>query len=358
LPWPDGGLKQALERQDARIASALFDHVADYCGTINVRSPWGADESLTRRLFGEEANERWDGSPQLILKEVRVPQTDRNILVGGYLLSQSHVSTSWAGLTARVQNVAVEERTFFDVESDPGFRKYLTGEIFLFGDIDRSRLINIDRASFNRESDDYRGAQRFLSHEIVEFKAQQIQAPRRQKMLLRRRAEGLRDVLVGIREACEAADRWCDAAQTGPLPSSRVRLSRVSRDVTFANIFAEDSVKIRVGTTSGPDGIDVEMGSSTEDAVIAIGPWLDSPEISVSGRKYSLRVVRSPSPYPVVVRERPREIVVNLEHPALMRASRDSARLAVVLELAYLVTPAADADDLYERVLEISSHCA
>src|SRR5262249_17349028 len=142
---------------------SLIAHVSEFSGKVAVKSIWGSIPMLERRVFGEEADEQWDGDPSLICKTVPIAEADRSVVVAGYFLSQSHASPRWSGLMARVQNVAVEERTFFDVESDPGFRKYLTGEVFLFGQLDRARLINIDRASFNRESPDYRAAQRYLA---------------------------------------------------------------------------------------------------------------------------------------------------------------------------------------------------
>ena len=44
--------------------------------------------------------------------------------------------------------------------ADPGFRKYIRGEVWLLGEVDRERLINIDRSSFNRECVDYKAVQR------------------------------------------------------------------------------------------------------------------------------------------------------------------------------------------------------
>jgi len=96
-----------------------------------VRSRWSADDALTKRIYGDGVaqDERWNGTPRPILKDVVVEDGEdaRTVRVAGYLLSQVRPSVEWSGLTARVQNVAVEERTFFDLESDPGFRKYISG---------------------------------------------------------------------------------------------------------------------------------------------------------------------------------------------------------------------------------------
>src|SRR5262245_43523216 len=140
---------------------------------------------------GGSQEERWNGAPRPILEEVVVDDGDkqRAVTVAGYLLSQVRPSVDWIGLTARVQNVAVEERTFFDVESDHGFRKYIAGEVWLLGDLDRTHLINIDRTSFNREAPDYRAVARLMQGEITRFKADCVQAPQRAKVAVKRRLD-------------------------------------------------------------------------------------------------------------------------------------------------------------------------
>src|SRR5205085_4434086 len=140
--------------------------------------------------YGEDqANvEEWSGPPAPVLKTIRVPDGGRRrqIVVAGFLLNQRRANPSWSGLTTRVQNVAVEEHSFFDVTSDPGFRKYIAGEVWLLGDIDWERLINIDRSSFNRECPDYKAVQRIMERAIVEFKSHGVQRPQRQKVAVRR----------------------------------------------------------------------------------------------------------------------------------------------------------------------------
>ena len=61
----------------------------------------------------------------------------------------------------------------------PAFRKYISGEVWLLGDVDRAHLVNIDRTSFNREAPDYRAVARLMQREITRFKAECVQAPQR-----------------------------------------------------------------------------------------------------------------------------------------------------------------------------------
>jgi len=68
-----------------------------------------------------------------LLKTLRVRDggPSREITLAGFLLNQKRARAEWTGLTSRVQNVAVEAHSFFDVTSDPGFRKYISGEVWL-----------------------------------------------------------------------------------------------------------------------------------------------------------------------------------------------------------------------------------
>ena len=158
LAWQDSALSLQIERDAPDLLALIRDHTAEFCADVIVRSRWSGDEPLNKRIFGDGGSqeEEWNGTPRPIVKDVVVEDAtgSRVIRVAGYLLSQVRPSADWSGLTVRVQNVAVEERSFFDLESDPGFRKYITGEVWLLGEVDRARLINIDRASFNRESID------------------------------------------------------------------------------------------------------------------------------------------------------------------------------------------------------------
>src|SRR5262249_25963630 len=151
--------------------------------------------------------EAWLGRATPIIKRLRVADDSgrRELVILGFLLSQRQAFTSWSGLTARVQNVAVEEQTFFDVTADPGFRKYITGEVWLSGDLDREHLINIDRSTFNRECADYIVIQRFMARTILDFKAANVQRPQRQKVSVRRRLEEHRRLAARLQEIVDRA---------------------------------------------------------------------------------------------------------------------------------------------------------
>lgn len=349
LAWSDGSLRKALGAANPAVWADLEQHIAAYSGVVEVRSAWGSLTALDRRVYGEEAAEQWEGEPALIYKRLPVADTGREIVVGGYMLSQSHTSPAWAGLTARVQNVAVEERTFFEVESDPGFRKYLTGEVFIYGEIDRARLINIDRASFNRESPDYQVAQRYLAEQIVRFKAGRIQQPRRAKAVLKRRAQGVAALLVAVRSACEAAGIPNDPAFQNLSSGTRTRKLRI---VAF-----DEAVSASVETCAdlARDACDVRISPATGETLVKIGSWLEQPVVELAGSSYRVRLVEAGRIQPVIVRARPREILINLEHPALRSRAPEAVQIATILELGYLTIDRSSAEDLYDRVLEIAS---
>ncbi len=234
LRWQETRLSEQLEQVAPELVSLIRAHADEFCAEVFVRSKWSGDELLTKRIYGDGGvqEEEWNGKPRAILKDVVVDDAagSRVIRIAGYLLSQVRPSIEWSGLTARVQNVAVEERTFFDLESDPGFRKYIAGEVWLLGEADRTRLINIDRASFNRESGDYRAIARAMQAEIVKFKAECVQAPQRAKVAIKRRLDQQVALIDTARRMSAAITARSDAAEARvAFPSSNNGSIRANR---------------------------------------------------------------------------------------------------------------------------------
>src|SRR4051794_17579959 len=100
---------RVLTEQSPALIERIQRHIDEFQAAVTVISRWGTD-SLTKRVYGDSADqqEEWNGRPCPILSEVEVDSdSSRRILVAGYLLSQVRPSADWAGLTARVQNVAV-----------------------------------------------------------------------------------------------------------------------------------------------------------------------------------------------------------------------------------------------------------
>ena len=279
----------------------------------------------------------------------------RSVTVAGFFLSQKRAFTAWSGLTARVQNVAVEERTFFEVTSDPGFRKYVTGEVFLLGDIDRERLINIDRASFNRECVDYRVIQRFLGAEIVTFKASSVQRPQRRKVAVRRAIEEYRRDLDRIRQVLAQVEIDEMPRKRRGLPSSvNGRISRKATVTLEDDLLALDADLCHVDGGSD-DGYRIEIRADEEQIQIALGHQLTEPTVVVRQARYSLRFVDgAATDPPVLIKNRPREIVFNRRHPANGTARRGrNWHLSLALEIAYLLAEDRGAVEFYDRMLAL-----
>jgi hypothetical protein len=354
LGWSDGRLAVALEAVSPELVDVLREHIERWSRPIYVHSGWERDVEMLRRSFGDDGAgvEDWNGPPVPIIKTVRVPgeSRSRKVTIAGFMLNQKRALADWTGLTARVQNVAVEEHSFFDVTADPGFRKYISGEVWLLGEVDRERLINIDRSSFNRECADYKAVQRVMERAIVEFKSRSVQRPQRQKVAVRRELE---DHIRSLQAIEKVANRAVDASSDVTLPSSearralkkmhgiRERLVELETDVIVDDKYSDADLRYRLDLSA--DGLRVQA---------TLGVGLIEPSVEVGGHRYRIEYatggVDDP---PVIIRNRPRRIIFNSGHPA--HAQGDRARkysVSLALELAYL-RDSSDAAALYEQMI-------
>ena len=350
LPWPANRLTEALDAVSPEVAEALRTQADAQSAEVVLHSAWDDGVRLSRRHYGERSGigEDWTGPVYPVFKKIRVtPEggASRQIIVAGYLLSQTHASAAWSGLTARVQNVAVEEGTFFDVVADPGFRKYITGEVAFLGDVDRERLINIDRASFNRECADYLAAQRFVAEVLQRFKVRHVQQPQRLKVSARRLLQEQAQRVAGIEQVAAAASRFAGPGQG--LPSSGKRLSR----------FAERPLEARLGAlgcrVDHASVVDAQIVVDAAGVVVAEIPvdWRE-PSIEAGGKRYRVRFGDGVTDdLPVVIKNRPREIYFNENHPMLRGKAPDALGRALALEVAYLQSTGGTPDELFERLL-------
>ena len=263
--------------------------------------------------------------PRPILKDIRIDDGNgiRNSTLAGYLLSQVRPSIEWSGLTARVQNVAVEERTFFDLESDPGFRKYICGEVWLLGDFDRARLINIDRASFNRESADYEAIARAMRAELQQFKSERIQGPQRAKVSIKQRldrqiaivnAASTFGAALGFASPLEASN------STKGVPSSNNGAIKLTRARGLLEDLQELGAVVAIDSeVTGGRPYRLKIAPDGRRVLAEVRNELVHPRVEMAGATYSLRLVegRASDP-PMIVKNRPREIVLNLAHSYLV----------------------------------------
>jgi hypothetical protein len=349
LPWSDGPLLDSLRQHDSEVAAVLAEHIAGASGTVEIRSAWGDSFALTHRAYGDDGvpGEAWTARPWPFVHKtwVREHGARRRITLIGYLLSQERATPAWSGVTARVQNVAVEERTFFDLEADPGFRKYITGELFVAGDVDTTRLINIDRASFNRESPDYSTIQRFMTQAITDFKSRWVQGTQRQKVQVRRVVERHRTNIEATQAVLAAAESHA-AADCRGLPASRNGRFRSPAERDLAAQLAQ--IGAHVTRSQGAPAIRV---TDANEIAVGVDDEMLAPEVNFRGTTYRLRLVEArESDPPVMVRNRPRELVVNLANP---HVNPDRIEVAVALEVAYLVNDDGDAESLYDVLLPL-----
>jgi len=356
LPLGDSRLFRALEREDPDLVDLLRSHAEQWSVPIRVSSAYHEPTELTRRTYGDGPDEIWAGKLRPIHKTIRLvrPGERRNVVVAGFFANQKKAVPVWSGLTARVQNVAVEERTFFDVEADPGFRKYISGEVFLLGDVDTDRLININRTSFNRESKDYIAVQRFLGPEIESFKRKGIADLQRQKVDLRRAVERYRTLLAAVDTVLERATELVGQAGENGLPSSKNGTLRGSEAIDPVGHFRSVGANVTVSDEGLPTcGYRLEMPEDKSRLKLILGSNLAKPSVLVGQSGYKLVFRRGSATQPcVIVKNRPREIVFNLQHPAIggdFNASRTA--LALALELSYILPRDDDADGLYEQLL-------
>jgi hypothetical protein len=364
LTWP-GETQLAIELVQTApdLTDLLLTHTADFCAQVTVRSRW-SDEPLTKRMYGDGVaqEERWNGVPRPVLKDIVIDADgcQRTVTVAGYLISQVRPSVDWTGLTARVQNVAVEERTFFDLEGDPGFRKYISGEVWLLGDVDRTRLVNIDRASFSREAADYRAIAGVMQREIQRFKAECVQAPQRAKVAIKRRLDqqvALQMAADKLARAVEISLSNGDAPVLG-LPSSNNGALRLSRERGLIDDLQALGALVAVereGVRPANRLYALRVADDGQHIFVDVADSLVQPRIKIGRAAYAVRMVEArPVDPPVIVRNRPREIVLNLGHDLFRGQIRQAAaETAMALEFAYLTAATRSDHDLYDGVLAL-----
>ena len=359
LQWEETPLSAQLEELNPEVVALIRAHSQEFSAHVEVRSRWSGDEPLAKRTYGDGVaqDEAWNGKPRPILKDVVVDDASgtRVLRVVGYFLSQVRPSIEWSGLTARVQNVAVEDRTFFDLESDPGFRKYIAGEVWLLGEADRARLINIDRSSFNRESVDYRAVARVMQGEIVKFKAEFVQAPQRAKVAIKRRLDQQVALLEAGRKLCAAVSALHTHA--AGLPSSNNGHIRARRSRGLIDDLQDLGAVIAVepAIASRTQSFRLRLAGDGQHVLAEVCPDLVRPTLTFTGVPYRVQLVEGrPTDPPMIVKNRPRELVFNLTHDVFGGQIRQAAlEMVMALEFAYLLGASRGDECLYDRVLAL-----
>lgn len=339
VPWQAGRVLASLSPAFPDAVQDLMGAAARHSGNVLVLSTWQPPMALRRLVFGDEVGEGeraqdWAGLPHAFSRAITVGG-DRKLMVAGYLLPLKHADPDWAGLTVRVQNTTVAENTFFGLRRDPGFLRYVTGEVHLSGDLEFEHLLRFDRASFNEDASDYLAVQRLVQAELEAFKRDRVQR------LHRLKAQG-RHVLrsfsaIGSALARVSAGAELTAVRSGGLVSSGVaaRSLREAADVGLLSRLTE--LGIRGIPVTGRDGhthrIEVNADGSLDALVCSA---LLEPKVCVRNANYPVQFVDAGSRLPpVIVQNRPRRLSFNLGHPLFEKRDPAAAvEIALALEMA------------------------
>jgi hypothetical protein len=362
LPFPHCTVADALREVDPEGFEEIAAHAREFGCGVTVITPL-EEVRLERRVYGSRESddrERWIGAPTVFCRTVSYEELGRrrSFCVVGYLLSQERANPAWTGLTVRVQNVAVEEQSFFDLESDPGFRRYISGEVFLVGDVPREDLISLDRTALVRESPAFPQVARVVRASLQQFKTERVQRPRRDKVVVKRVLDAHIAAQDAVLRVCVAADLWGRTLGVTGLPGSGVyRRSGGVADRTIETDLNEAGVEVRFMPGSEGASYRLEYRSGLSGFSLWISDARLAPKVGVLGRSLRVRF-RSESGWaePVLIRARGGEIVVNLAHSAVRGLERASAiEVVCALEFARLMEDDDHDLDFDQRVLRLLS---
>lgn len=362
LPWTEAGAWRELCETAPTVVDAVRREVGDWSIPAVITSEWGEQIRLQRRHFGDGRGTALETVDAVVPVEKELQVVDgnetRKIRVAGFLGAQSKPVSDWSGITARVQNVAIETSTFFGVTSDPGFRKYVTGDLYFFGDLDTSRLINIDRSSFNQESADYRAIQDFMADVVQRFKSEYIQRPQRAKVIARKIIESETRTMLAMQQVIDAAFSQF-GGEHRRLPSSGIRRfwDATTSPVTHRLEASGVTVVSRPGLATAAKPY--RLRRLAKDQVEAeIAPAIVEPTLCFGVAEYRVAYAAGgQTDPPVVIRNRPKEIVFNTGHP-LNHANGTPAKFStsLAMELAMAFSSVSWDLDPHETAIQLLVH--
>ena len=333
LPAGDHELLDALGLEHGALSTEIAEIAGEWSVDVFLHGPWHEPTTLSRRVYGESASaEPWIGNLHPI--SLVLPSTqDEPIRLAGYLVALPRANGDWAGVTARVQNVAVTVGTFFGLESDPGFLRYVTGELHISGGFDKRALVRIDRSSFNETADDFRGIQQAMRDEIYRFKIAGPQRFQRRKSEARTHCREAADLTASLREI-EAALKGVGPLSNGAgLPSRLARGWRSASDASAVARLKEMGLEVRL--TDEGDNRDPSLMPDGQDEV-RIPRSLAFPTAAILGVTYDVRLLHlGHDAPPLAISNSPRRLMVNVDHAMVAeRGVSDSVRVLIALDVA------------------------
>lgn len=193
-----------------------------------------------------------------------------------------------------------------------------------------------------------------MANALGAFKTQAVQQPQRRRAALRSVLEQHRKSLdIVVRTAAKATMLRSDARE---LPSSKNGSFRRAKEVSLSDEVRRIGAIVDVISDSDPSRPKYEIRPERHDLdVVAASPALLEPTVLICGKRYRLRYVEArTSDPPIIVKNRPREIVFNLSHEIFDGRERARAvETLFTLELAYLLGRGLGAEDLYDGILEV-----
>ena len=349
LPAGDHALLDALSVEHEALSAQIGQIAGEWSVDVFLHGPWHEPTALSRRVYGESASaEPWIGDLHPISLVLPSAQ-DEPIHLSGYLVALPRANGDWAGVTARVQNVAVTVGTFFGLESDPGFLRYVTGELHISGGFDKRALVRIDRSSFNETADDFRGIQQAMRDEIYRFKIAGPQRFQRRKSEARAHCREASDLSAGLREIEAALEAVGPTPNGSCLPSRLAQGWRAAPDASAVARLKAMGLELRISDDENADPVLMPEG---RDEVV-LPRSVAFPTVGILGVTYDVRLVHlGCGAPPLAISNSPRRLTVNVDHAMVAeRGVTDSVRVLIALDVVDQVDDAAKRVDYLRQIL-------
>jgi hypothetical protein len=196
-----------------------------------------------------------------------------------------------------------------------------------------------------------------MQEELARFKIECVQAPQRAKVAIKRRLDQQIALCAAAEKLSNALTAALDDVELRGLPSSnngRLRQPRARGLLDDLQALGA-VVAVREADPARKHPYTMRVADDGRRIVVEVTDALAQPRLGLAGCMYALRAVEArPNDPPVIVQNRPRQIIFNLAHDVFRGEVRQAAiEMVMALELAYLIAPHRSDEDLYNRVLTL-----